>query len=263
MPYASVNSCRLYYEVEGKGPPLVLVAGYNCDLGFWAGVREELARHFQLILFDNRGFGKSECPHKSFTLEEMGEDVLHLIEKLGLKRPHILGHSMGGAIAQAIAYQHPAKIGRTIFAQTLSKFRPAPRAALLSQLHLYQDKVSLRRIAEVTLPWLFSESLLEKDDFCQTFIQFQEQNPPRVDGLSLQLEALFQFDSRPWCSKITTHPLILSSDEDRFCPLQDAEWMAAKIPHAKLHIFQGVGHVALIERPTEFCQIVTHFLQNT
>ncbi len=265
MPHLALNTHKLYYEIDGTGHPLILIAGYTCDIGIWERVREELARHFQLILFDNRGVGRSGTSEKSFTIEDMGEDVLALSQALKLKQPHVLGHSMGGAIVQSIAHRHPKQVNKIIIAQSLIKIEPATKATLEAQLHLAQNGVSKALIAETVIPWLFGDALLDNPLFRETFIQLQVQNPypPLTQNLAKQYAALIHFDSHKWYPQITHATLILAGDQDRLCSLKKAQEMAANIKGSKLHVFHGVGHVSPVERPEEFCSVVCDFLKSS
>jgi pimeloyl-ACP methyl ester carboxylesterase len=226
-------------------------------------VKEALALNFQLILFDNRGVGKTSKPKSSFTIKEMADDVIELINTLKLKNPAILGHSMGGAIAQSLAYHYPDKIGKMIIAQSFMKLRPVACAALLAQLHLLEDGVSRARVAEQAIPWLFAENKITNKQFTAFFIKLQETNPNPAtkEGLAKQYEALFEFNSEKWVSEIKTAPLVLAGDEDLLCPLKDTKEMVSKIPNAKLHVFKNVGHVSPAECPSEFAQVVSAFLK--
>lgn len=263
MPYLSIGKERFYYETDGKGSPLVLIAGYSCDLSLWNGIREELARDFQLVLFDHRGVGRTEDVKEMFTIETMAEDVVGIIDALRLDRPAVLGHSMGGAVVQVLAHRFRDKIGKTIIAQAVIKLTPVAKAALVGNLHLLQDGVPRKRLAEVIIPWLFSDALVDNPEFCELFIRLQEENPnpAKPEGLAKQCAALMQFDSTSWYPQIQTAPLILAGEEDRMCPPKSAEEMASKIPNAKLHVFRGVGHVSPVECPQAFCQAVRSFLK--
>ena len=262
MPSTLVGKNQLYYEVDGEGHPLILVAGYGCDLGSWEAIRKPLASHFQLIMLDNRGIGRSECPKDHYTVDNMADDVLALIKKLELKKPYILGHSMGGAVIQTIAYKYPNIVGKTIIAQSFVKLAPAALAALIAFLNLYKKNVPMHDASQTVLPWLLSDQWLKTPQLCELFLKLQSENPylPKIEGLTRQYEALAQFDSQSWYSKITTSPLILAGSEDRLCPLKDSEIMAAGIPNSQFHIFQKVGHVAPLENPQEFCEVVVAYL---
>ena len=262
MPRVSVDGVQLYYEQEGKGHPLVLISGYGCDSGFWQLIRKELARHFSLLMFDNRGMGRSDLPEDQWTIEQMADETIGLADALGIQKPHILGHSMGGAIAQAVAYRHGDRINKAVFAQTLLYPTPIGRWCSLASLHLLEDGIPAGRRAEVAVPWLFTNTTLESRRFVQGFVQVHEENPnpPSLDAIRGQYAALDKFDSRPWCSKITTPSLVLCGDQDLVCPPNQMYELAEKLPHGSLHVVPGCAHVAPVERPAEFCRIVKQFL---
>ena len=107
MPYVTANGIQLYYEREGQGEPLVLIAGYTCDLNQWVAVRAALAQRFSLLLADNRGAGRSAVPDTPWSVADMADDVAALLREVGIARAGVLGHSLGGAVALTLAQRHP------------------------------------------------------------------------------------------------------------------------------------------------------------
>lgn len=263
MPYATVNNARIYFETEGKGPSLVLVAGYSCDLTFWDLVREELASHFTLVLLDNRCCGKSDYFEGHLTIEQMALDVAALIDHLHLEKAHVLGHSMGGAIVQALAFHHPDKVFSAIISHSLFNVYPITASALRFYVRLVKEGAPLRTQIEAMLPWLCSNNFLSKDQNRETFIALNEKNhrPVFPIGIEKQLEAIAAFNPFKWYQKISLPTLILCGEEDLLCPLKDSQTLAKEIPGAKLHVFLKQGHLTPIEEPHEFCQAVIPFLK--
>ncbi|OJV09288.1 MAG: hypothetical protein BGO14_02855 [Chlamydiales bacterium 38-26] len=96
MPKFTCNEIEIYYEIHGEGYPLVLIAGLGCDMSIWDPILDLLKRHFKIIIFDNRGVGRSSSPSQPYTISDMALDTWNLIAKLELHKPHVLGHSMGG-----------------------------------------------------------------------------------------------------------------------------------------------------------------------
>src|ERR1700757_3018952 len=104
--FANVNGIRMAYHVRGNGPPLVLVMDYRLNSAAWpATFVEQLARRFTVITLDNRGTGLSDKPVQGYAIANMARDVHGLLEELELEQVHLLGYSMGGAIAQAFVRQ--------------------------------------------------------------------------------------------------------------------------------------------------------------
>lgn len=263
MPKVLVNDLNFHYELHGKGHPLVLISGYSCDDTIWAPVRDALAEHFQLLLFDNRGVGQSDYPHAPFTVEDMAADTLGIIEKLGLKKPHIIGHSMGGAVAQVLASKHSQSIGKAVLANSLIKCNATCKAVLQYYFHLRLDGVHLARIAEGILPWLFSESFMSNSHAVAFVIDnFTKAPYPQLEmGQKYQLDAIKQFDSSGWFKKITSPLLVICSEQDLLCPPKDFQMLTKEMPNAKLVLIPEMGHSFHLERPVDFTKIVLEFLK--
>lgn len=264
MPYATVNNLKMYYEIEGKGDPLILIQGYTSDLTNWDFVRKELSRHFQLLLFDNRGAGRTECPDSLFTIDQMALDTMELSRYLKLKNPHILGHSMGGMIAQRIAHQFSREIGKMIISQTRIKLTASSIALMNVHLELRESGLSSKWLTKIMMPWLLSNAFLANSSLCDQFIQRKEElkYPISLKGHKGQLHALKHFDSSDWYQKIRTKILILCGEEDLLCPPQDSYLMERGIPSAKIYVFKHLGHMSQLERPEEFCTVVCNFLES-
>jgi pimeloyl-ACP methyl ester carboxylesterase len=110
MPFADVNGTRLYYEESGEGEPLICVMGLGTDHLGWAMQRRDFAAQFRTVVFDNRDVGQSDLATGPYTLEDLAQDTLALADHLGIERFHLLGLSMGGAIAQHVAVAEPGRL---------------------------------------------------------------------------------------------------------------------------------------------------------
>jgi len=118
MPIAKINRIDINYMVEGQGEPLVMIAGFSADQSLWKSQLPAFKKKFQVVIFDNRGVGKSDKPKGPYSPRMMSEDTIKLMDFLNIKKAHILGHSMGGLIAQEIAINHPERIMKLILAST-------------------------------------------------------------------------------------------------------------------------------------------------
>ena len=118
MPIARINNIDCYYEIHGNGSPLVLIAGLASDSQSWQPVLGRLTKHFKVIIFDNRGIGRTRYPQESFQISTLAQDTVCLLEHLAIEKADILGHSMGGYIAQEIAIEYPQKVNRLILVST-------------------------------------------------------------------------------------------------------------------------------------------------
>ena len=114
-----VNDVNLYYELYGQGDPLVLVAGTGISLAPWRVFQvPEFSKHYQVIIYDHRGLGRSDKPDVPYSTRGFARDCAGLMDALGIKRAHIMGHSMGGRVAQWIALDHPGKVRSLVLSGT-------------------------------------------------------------------------------------------------------------------------------------------------
>jgi len=260
MPKINVNGADLYYELHGSGDPLILIAGFNTDSLFWRPILPLLQKHFRVLVFDHRGAGKSDCPDIPYSIEMLAQDVLKLSDLLDLKRPHVLGHSMGGCVAQMLAYQHFELFDRFAICNSFIKFNPISTHVVKFLFHLLQEGISLRNRIEGSLPWIFSTDFLQSPHKIEGAINHGLKNPHPITltGYKRQLEALLGFDSNEWFHQIEAPTLIINGMEDILCPY-DSEKLAKRIRGAKLFNFPHMGHVPMIEEPKEFSRLVMHF----
>src|SRR5262245_25171779 len=130
MPRVRAGEIELYYESEGAGPPLLLLMGLGGELHAWDMQRRELGRLYRLVLVDNRDAGASGEASGAYGLGDMAGDALAVMDHLGIERFHVLGASMGGAIAQHLALQAPTRVASLILACTWGRTDGFLRAVL-------------------------------------------------------------------------------------------------------------------------------------
>lgn len=126
MPTAKINDIDIYFETHGaSGEPLVLVHGYTGDITDWRHQLPEFSRTHRVLIMDHRGHGKSEAPtdRESYSIDQMSRDVEALISEVGFDRYHLLGHSMGGTMAQEIALRSPGRLMSLTLEDTSNGFR--------------------------------------------------------------------------------------------------------------------------------------------
>ncbi len=110
MPKLVIGEADIYYEEAGQGPDLLLVPGLSGLGAFWTHQVEEFKRDFRVITHDHRGAGQSTHSRIRYSVEQMADDVLRLMDRLGIAAAHLVGHSTGGAIGQVIAQDHPGRL---------------------------------------------------------------------------------------------------------------------------------------------------------
>ncbi|MDR3490976.1 MAG: alpha/beta hydrolase [Gammaproteobacteria bacterium] len=259
MAALNINNTKFYYEPYGSGIPLVLISGLKAEHDAWFTVLDELAKQYQVLIFDNRGVGQTIDSGEPFSIEAMADDTMELISKIGLKKPHIVGHSMGGAIAQDIAKKYSGEIYSIALCNTFKKFNDVGRKVFSDILILHQSGASPVDILDAIIPWAFSEKFLTPE-FIDTIHKITNENPypQSLSDYKRQLEALFAFDSRDWVNTINVPTLIIGSEEDRLSTPKESQELATSIPGAKL-IMMSTSHASQVEQPHNFIKHLNEF----
>lgn len=261
MPTLHANDIEIYYELHGKGKPLVLIAGYTGDHSFWDFMLDDLAKKFQVLIFDNRGIGQTKDSNNSFTLEMMADDTMMLVEQLGLVKPVIIGQSMGGAIAQIIAKNYGDKIDRLIILNSAAKFSVRSGKVLESLLNCRKESLPFDLFIDSALPWFFSSEFLAKPENITAFKQALINNPypQTVADQERQFNALLPFDSREWIHQITTPTLVISATNDIIALPEESKALAQGIAHSQFQSIPG-AHSSPVEQFNKVNQLIEHFL---
>src|SRR5258708_4019568 len=124
MPRIAIGDCHLYYERHGAGFPIIFISGLGGLGAFWRDQVGCFGREVETILYDQRGVGQSDRTKPPYTVEGMAQDVIGLMDALGLERAHVVGHSTGGAVAQALAIDHPQRLGAVVISGSWTKADP-------------------------------------------------------------------------------------------------------------------------------------------
>jgi len=114
VPTIDIDGVNLHYDIEGEGPPLLLIAGLGANASAWATIRPRLTAEFTCITFDNRGVGRSDAPPGPYTIEQMADDTAGLIRRLGFDQVMAVGWSLGGSVLQALLIRNGDLISKAV-----------------------------------------------------------------------------------------------------------------------------------------------------
>ena len=262
MPRVTVNGLKLFYEIEGDGEPLVLIPGFAAGRWIWFKQSAALAQNFRVITFDPRGVSASDKPEGSQTISLLADDVAHLLETIGVESAHIVGASFGGFVAQEFALKYPAMTRKLVLCCTSfggpNHVVPAPEtlAALASTKGLNSEDRMRENLLLAFTPEYVRTQVAEVDQI----VHLRATNEVPEHVYMSQLQAAVNFNTESRLGDIKSPTLVLSGDADVIVPLQNSRNLAARIPGAKLHIFEGGSHTFFIEHADEFNRIVTEFL---
>ena len=200
----------MHWIEQGPGvdaAAVVLIHGLGGDAQFWGVEQTALARHYRVLAVDLRGSGWSPGTLEAFSIEDLARDVECMLDEAGISSAHVIGFSMGGVVAQALAVASPHRIKRLVLAATFAIVYPQARLFLEAIGSVYRDGISARQLYELVLPWLFSVAFLD-DSRSAPYLAYpdeQGEEQSRDDWLSL-LAALLAFDGRARLGAIRTHP---------------------------------------------------------
>lgn len=261
MAFINAKGIDIYYELYGEGPPLVLIAGYTGDHSFWRLMQEELAKHFQVCVFDNRAIGQTRDAGIPFSLETMAEDTIALVTQLGLEKPHILGQSMGGAIAQIIARKYPGLIDKLVILNSVAKFNMRSEKVLASLLSLRKAELDFDLFIDTALPWFFTSEYLAQAENIQLFKKALLDNPfpQTVIDQERQFNALLPFDSRAWIHDISSPTLVIAAKDDLIALPAESKALAQGISKSHYVLTPG-AHSSPVEQAEQMNQAIISFL---
>lgn len=274
MPTAQVRDVNLYYEEHGRGDPLLCIMGFATDSTGWLFQVPAFAERHRTIVFDNRGVGRSDKPAGAYTIHEMADDAVALLDHLKVDRAHVLGLSMGGMIAQELVLRHPDRVRGLVLAATF----PEPDAATEEQRTVIFTQMggSITEAGEMRIdftalnPMMFFQHLLPLV-FNPTFIQtelpklIQMFSGALQYGFSLeaimgQMQAIMGHNATDRLRGVEAPTLVLTGDADRLISPANSDVLARSIPGAKLVRIPGGSHGFNIETPDLFNREVLDFL---
>ena len=257
-----VNSgeAEIYYEVEGEGTPLILVEGIGYSSWMWLK-QKKMSEVLKLIIFDNRGVGKSSKPDTPYTMDQMCEDITSVSDSAGIGKFFLLGSSMGGMIAQEYALKHENRLKGLILAETnIGLGSIMPGEDVLRILSSPSNPNSIDDLSTRMLP-AFSENYAMEcaEDFHSLIkIRYDERNI-EIKYLQ-QLAAVVNFSSGDAIGRLSLPVLIITGDHDKIVPPGNSKMLGNRIKNSLQVTIRNAGHLAMIERPEVFNKVVLDFI---
>lgn len=264
MPFCRCETVRIYFEVHGEGMPLLLISGLSGGVSSWYGQVPFFAERYRTIVFDNRGAGRSDMPPGPYTMRQLAEDALCVLDHLAVERALVMGLSMGGMIAQELALLAPSRIMALALGCTHhgGERRIGPSREVMATL-LNNEGLIQEQIVEKNLPIFLSRKFLEEhpgevDAYRRA--QLSTELQPEF-AFQAQLAAIVGFDSRDRLGSLDVPTLIITGTEDLLVPRENAHLLAAAIPGAELVEIPGAGHALHAECRDRLNELVHRFFQ--
>jgi 3-oxoadipate enol-lactonase len=256
-------SVRIAWERHGAGAPLLLVHGLGYARWGWEPVVPALAERFDVLLFDNRGIGESDAPAGPYTVQEMAEDAVRVLDEAGVARAHVVGSSLGGMIAQELALSHPERVDRLVLACTTpggpnAHPMPGVTVALIAEAASLEPAVALRRFVENALA---PRTVTERPELVERILVHRHATSQDPAAWAAQAAAGAAFDAFDRLGSLTAPTLVQHGTEDVVVDPRNADLVVQLLPDAKLQRFPGTGHLYFWEEPEGFVSSVASFLE--
>lgn len=265
MPKAIINGISMYYEVHGKGEPLVLIQGLGGDHQGWFFQVRAFVKHFLVITFDNRGIGKTEQSKEPYTIRTMADDVISLMDYLDIDKAHILGVSLGGMVAQEIAITYPRRVRKLILGSTFATRRMNDIASGLPRNDGVQEDSSNAAMQNLKFETLMKFMVFSAFNrvlyrmFFSIMLRMQRKSVD-AEGYLGQMRVISGYDTVDRLHLIQAPTLVITGTGDRLVSSHDSDIIATRIPNAKLVKVDGGSHAFFMEMKGRFNEEVLAFL---
>lgn len=245
--YLKINGQNLYYQKIGKGKDLIILHGWKQDVSSFWNIVDFLKNDFTLWLIDLPGFGRSDLPKKTYKLLDYASTIISFIQKNKIRKPTLLGHSLGGNIALKIALVKPDIIDKIIL-ESSAGIRP--QKSFKKILFFF-----LAKISNLFIPNIFNLKQKVRIKFYKKIRSDYSDAGP----LKKSLKEILAEDLSDQIKKIKNDTLLISGELDKEVPISYSKKIYQLIPNARIEIFENTGHFPHLENPEIFTQYVKDF----
>lgn len=257
MPHLSLPNLDLYYETTGQGQPLVFLHGLGSSTHDWHDQVAEFSHSYQVITFDLRGHGQSSKPAGPYTMPLFAADTAGLLSALGIPSAHVVGLSLGGAVAFQFAVDYPATVKTLTIVNSgpsMGGIREQAEKEIDRRVGIVQQ-LGMRAMGQALSPNLFPKP--EHAPLRERFVERWAENDPQA-----YIEATRSFldwDVTDRLGSIRCPTLIISADQD-YTPVAAKEAYIKLMPNAELAVIADAHHVTPMEKPHAFNAVLAEFL---
>lgn len=268
MPYLQLRDLKLYYEVHGEGRPFLFISETACHGEVWKPYQvPEFSRDHRVIIYDQRGTGRTDKPSVQYTTTTLANDAAALLDHLGADQVIVYGHSMGGRIAQLVALDHPQKVSKLILASSGASHtsRGIPLKMCLELVEKGYEKYARAHAVRIG----FTERFVsEHPERVEEFLKIRLANLPPLESYLLHVMARQAHDTGDRLKDIRVPALVMVGDDEAQTTSDISHWASAEIlarsiPNAKLVVLPDSGHYYFFAKPEETNRAIREFLRET
>ncbi|MFC9897741.1 alpha/beta fold hydrolase [Nocardia sp. NPDC127579] len=274
MPFADVNGTQLYYRIEGDGEPLILIPGLGLDHTYYQLGVPALSAATRTIAIDPRGVGRSDRDDSGeYSVETWADDIAELIAALGYDDAHILGTSLGGSIACALAVRHPNRVRSLIAVGAFTELNRSVELNYALRQRLIAKLGMGAEMADFIALWIMTPQFLESEHGRQVEANIRagvQRNSPET--YVAFLDAILRLGRREpgdgpraltaALEKVTAPTLVACADNDHFIPAELSRVIHDAIPQSTFVEIPGGGHIPFIEAPELITAAVVDFIES-
>jgi pimeloyl-ACP methyl ester carboxylesterase len=250
---------NLPYTWHGAGSPLVLISGLGGKGTSWKPFLGRAAERFRVLTFDLRGSGLAPRLPRGATIRDLAEDVLQLLDKLGLRSAALVGRSMGGMIAQELALLAPERVSSLVLVSTTGRTDRHLASIFELWAHMAETRVPPAVRHRSSLLWCLGQAALEDDALVRSYLEWKGLTD-RPDDYAIQARACAGHDALERLGALHARTLVVSGTDDRLTPPAHAEALAKALPRAELAYIPAAGHLPYREKHAEFASLALGFL---
>jgi 3-oxoadipate enol-lactonase len=259
---APIGRYTLRYLDVGSGPAVVLIHGLAGDHSAWNTQVELLRSRFRVVAFDNRGAGASTQVDEPVSTQDLARDTLALMDHLGVQEAHVVGRSMGGAVAQHMALMAPERVLSLALCASFARLDPLGRRVLLNMREALEWRGSWADHARHSVQNFVSAAFFnERPEQVATIERLLGGETRLPACYSRQNEACQLHDTLPDLPRITQRTLVMGGDSDPICSLTATRALAGGLPNARTEVFTGASHFFLMEQAEKFNRLLLEWLQ--
>jgi pimeloyl-ACP methyl ester carboxylesterase len=258
MKTIRVNSITLHCVVEGEGEPLALIHGVAASLEVWDGVASRLRDRYRIVRYDQRGHGQSEKAPGPYKVEDFAGDLRALLDVLGIGRAHVVGHSLGGLVAQSFALDYPERLGKLALISTVAGRTEDERRRVRERLAMVANGIAGDHFRASLDRWFTDEFRAANPKLLEDYAARNQANDPACYAAAYRV--LAETDLADRLPEIRAKTLVMTGEHDQGSNPRMARLMHQRIKGSTLQILPVLRHSILVEAPDVVAGALGDFL---